>query len=83
MLTLWPRAISSGPPGLTLEPLAEPTDTETQKTLDAFTDTIAEMLRETKNDPTIAQNAPCTNRWDGWTRRRRRSGRSFASRCSA
>jgi glycine dehydrogenase subunit 2 len=40
--------------------LVEPTETETKETLDAFADTIAEILREAKDDPTIAQNAPYT-----------------------
>jgi glycine dehydrogenase subunit 2 len=40
--------------------LVEPTETETKETLDAFADTIAEILREAKADPTIAQNAPYT-----------------------
>jgi glycine dehydrogenase subunit 2 len=40
--------------------LVEPTETETKETLDAFADTIAEILREAKDDPSIAQNAPYT-----------------------
>jgi glycine dehydrogenase subunit 2 len=40
--------------------LVEPTETETKETLDAFADTIAEILREAEDDPTIAQNAPYT-----------------------
>ncbi|HEV7460354.1 MAG TPA: aminomethyl-transferring glycine dehydrogenase subunit GcvPB [Solirubrobacteraceae bacterium] len=40
--------------------LVEPTETEAKETLDAFADTIAEILREAKDDPTIAQNAPYT-----------------------
>src|SRR5882757_189409 len=40
--------------------LVEPTETETKETLDAFADAIAEILREAKDDPSIAQNAPYT-----------------------
>jgi glycine dehydrogenase subunit 2 len=40
--------------------LVEPTETETKETLDAFADTIAEILREAKEDPSIAQQAPYT-----------------------
>jgi len=40
--------------------LVEPTETETKETLDAFDDAIAEILREAKDDPSIAQNAPYT-----------------------
>jgi glycine dehydrogenase subunit 2 len=40
--------------------LIEPTETETRETLDAFADTIAEILREAREDPAIAQNAPYT-----------------------
>jgi glycine dehydrogenase subunit 2 len=40
--------------------LVEPTETETKETLDAFADTIAEILREAREDPAIAQNAPYT-----------------------
>jgi glycine dehydrogenase subunit 2 len=40
--------------------LVEPTETETKETLDAFADVIAEILREAKDDPTIAQTAPHT-----------------------
>jgi glycine dehydrogenase subunit 2 len=40
--------------------LIEPTETETKETLDAFADVIAEILREAKDDPTIAQTAPHT-----------------------
>jgi glycine dehydrogenase subunit 2 len=40
--------------------LVEPTETETKETLDAFADVIAEILREAKEDPTIAQTAPHT-----------------------
>src|SRR5947199_9411568 len=38
--------------------LVEPTETETKETLDAFASTVAEILREAREDPTIAQNAP-------------------------
>jgi glycine dehydrogenase subunit 2 len=40
--------------------LVEPTETETKETLDAFADAIAEILREAKEDPSIAQQAPYT-----------------------
>ncbi len=40
--------------------LVEPTETETKETLDGFADVIAEILREAKEDPTIAQTAPHT-----------------------
>ena len=40
--------------------LIEPTETETKETLDAFADAIAEILREAKQDPAIAQHAPYT-----------------------
>ena len=38
--------------------LIEPTETETKETLDAFADTLAEILREAREDPEIARNAP-------------------------
>jgi glycine dehydrogenase subunit 2 len=38
--------------------LIEPTETETRETLDAFADVIAEILREAREDPEIARNAP-------------------------
>ncbi len=38
--------------------LVEPTETETRETLDAFADAIAEILREGREDPEIARNAP-------------------------
>jgi glycine dehydrogenase subunit 2 len=38
--------------------LVEPTETETKETLDAFADAVADILREAKADPTIAQSAP-------------------------
>jgi glycine cleavage system P protein (glycine dehydrogenase) subunit 2 len=40
--------------------LVEPTETETRETLDAFADAIAEILREAREDPQIALNAPYT-----------------------
>ncbi len=40
--------------------LVEPTETETKETLDAFADAIAAILREAKEDPEIARNAPYT-----------------------
>lgn len=38
--------------------LIEPVETEARETLDAFAEALAEILREAKVDPTIAQNAP-------------------------
>jgi glycine dehydrogenase subunit 2 len=38
--------------------LIEPTETETRETLDAFAETVAEILREAEDDPSVAQNAP-------------------------
>jgi glycine dehydrogenase subunit 2 len=38
--------------------LVEPTETETKETLDAFAETIAGILREAREDPEIARNAP-------------------------
>jgi glycine dehydrogenase subunit 2 len=40
--------------------LVEPTETETRETLDAFADAIAAILREAREDPTIAREAPYT-----------------------
>ena len=40
--------------------LVEPTETETRETLDAFADAVAEILREAREDPAVAQNAPYT-----------------------
>jgi len=40
--------------------LIEPTETETKETLDAFADAIVEILREAREDPEIARNAPYT-----------------------
>jgi glycine dehydrogenase subunit 2 len=40
--------------------LIEPTETETKETLDRFAEIVAEILREAREDPSIAQNAPYT-----------------------
>jgi glycine dehydrogenase subunit 2 len=40
--------------------LVEPTETETRETLDHFAAIVAEVLREAKQDPEIARNAPYT-----------------------
>jgi glycine dehydrogenase subunit 2 len=40
--------------------LIEPTETETKETLDHFAALVAEILREAREDPSIAQNAPYT-----------------------
>ncbi len=40
--------------------LVEPTETETRETLERFARTVAEVLREAKDDPEIARNAPYT-----------------------
>jgi glycine dehydrogenase subunit 2 len=40
--------------------LVEPTETETKETLDAFADAIAAILREAREDPEVAKNAPYT-----------------------
>jgi len=40
--------------------LVEPTETETRETLDAFATAVAAILREAKDDPEVAQNAPYT-----------------------
>ena len=40
--------------------LIEPTETETKETLDAFAESIAAILREAREDPEIARNAPYT-----------------------
>jgi glycine dehydrogenase subunit 2 len=40
--------------------LIEPTETETRETLDAFADAVAAILREAREDPSIARNAPST-----------------------
>jgi len=38
--------------------LVEPTETETKETLDAFADAIVAILKEAREDPEIARNAP-------------------------
>jgi glycine dehydrogenase subunit 2 len=38
--------------------LVEPTETETKETLDRFAEIVAEILREAREDPSVAQNAP-------------------------
>jgi glycine dehydrogenase subunit 2 len=38
--------------------LIEPTETETKETLDAFADTVADILREAREDPELVRNAP-------------------------
>ena len=40
--------------------MVESTETETKETLDAFADTIAEILSETAADPEVALSAPRT-----------------------
>jgi glycine dehydrogenase subunit 2 len=40
--------------------LVEPTETETKETLDRFAATVAEILREARDDPEIARGAPYT-----------------------
>jgi glycine dehydrogenase subunit 2 len=40
--------------------LVEPTETETKETLDHFGEIVAEILREAKDDPEVARNAPYT-----------------------
>ncbi len=40
--------------------LIEPTETETKETLDRFVEIVAEILREARDDPAVAQNAPYT-----------------------
>jgi glycine dehydrogenase subunit 2 len=40
--------------------MIEPTETETKETLDAFADTIREILDEAAKDPEVARNAPYT-----------------------
>jgi glycine cleavage system P protein (glycine dehydrogenase) subunit 2 len=40
--------------------LVEPTETETKETLDAFADTVAEILGEAREDPEVARGAPYT-----------------------
>jgi glycine dehydrogenase subunit 2 len=38
--------------------LIEPTETETRETLDAFAAALAEILREAREDPELARDAP-------------------------
>jgi glycine dehydrogenase subunit 2 len=40
--------------------LIEPTETETKETLDRFVEVVAEILREAREDPSVARNAPYT-----------------------
>ena len=40
--------------------LIEPTETETKETLDRFAELVAEILREAREDPEVARNAPYT-----------------------
>jgi glycine dehydrogenase subunit 2 len=40
--------------------LIEPTETETKETLDRFVEVVAEIMREAREDPSVAQNAPYT-----------------------
>jgi glycine dehydrogenase subunit 2 len=40
--------------------LVEPTETETRETLDEFAQALAEILREAREDPELARNAPYT-----------------------
>ena len=40
--------------------LIEPTETETKETLDRFAEIVAEILREAREDPETARNAPYT-----------------------
>jgi glycine dehydrogenase subunit 2 len=40
--------------------LVEPTETETKETLDHFAHTVAEILREAREDPEVARGAPYT-----------------------
>jgi glycine dehydrogenase subunit 2 len=40
--------------------LVEPTETETRETLDRFAEVVAEVLREARDDPEVARNAPYT-----------------------
>ncbi len=40
--------------------LIEPTETETKETLDRFAEVVAEILREARDDPEVAQQAPYT-----------------------
>jgi glycine dehydrogenase subunit 2 len=38
--------------------MVEPTETETKETLDRFAEVVAEILKEAREDPEIAKNAP-------------------------
>ena len=40
--------------------LVEPTETETKETLDRFADVVAKILREARDDPEVARQAPYT-----------------------
>jgi glycine dehydrogenase subunit 2 len=40
--------------------MVEPTETETKETLDHFAEIVAEILREAREDPEVARNAPYT-----------------------
>jgi glycine dehydrogenase subunit 2 len=40
--------------------LIEPTETETKEMLDRFADIVEEILREAREDPSVAQGAPYT-----------------------
>ena len=40
--------------------LVEPTETETKETLDGFAEIVAGILREARDDPEVARNAPYT-----------------------
>src|SRR4051794_16077775 len=40
--------------------MIEPTETETKETLDAFADSVGEILAEAEEDPEVARNAPYT-----------------------
>ena len=40
--------------------MVEPTETETKETLDHFAEIVAQILREAREDPEVARNAPYT-----------------------
>ncbi len=40
--------------------MVEPTETETRETLDRFAEVVAEILKEAREDPDVAKNAPYT-----------------------
>jgi glycine dehydrogenase subunit 2 len=40
--------------------MVEPTETETKETLDNFVEIVVEILREAREDPEVARNAPYT-----------------------